>query len=209
MKPDKPLQIGITGGIGTGKTLVSKIFYALNVPVYDADYRAKWVMQHNPLLKKEIMGAFSMQAYTNTGELNRAYLASQVFSDTNKMALLNSLVHPKVAEDYAIWVQANARQPYVLKEAALLFESGSYQFIDKIITVFTSMQVRVQRIQKRDPQRTIEEIQGIINKQLPEEEKLQRADFVLYNDDRQLLIPQILKLHHQFLSMASVHHISR
>jgi dephospho-CoA kinase len=207
---NSPLQVGITGGIGSGKSLASKIFHALGVPVYDADSRARSVMQASPVLVKDIMAAFGAAAYTDTGQLNRSYLAAQVFNNAEKVALLNSLVHPRVAEDYAQWVQAHVPHPYLLKEAALLYEAGSYRFLDKIITVFAPINIRIGRIQKRDPHRSIAEIQAIMDKQLTEEEKLQRADFVLYNDESQLLIPQILRLHREFLEMAqekAIHHI--
>jgi len=210
MKSNNPsLQIGITGGIGSGKSLVSTIFSALGIPVYDADLRAKWVMNIHPVLKTDIITAFGHSAFTTANELNRQYLAKQVFNNSDKVALLNSLVHPRVAEDYTAWVEAHVNYPYLLKEAALLYEAGSYQLLDKIIVVFAPIEIRIQRIQKRDPQRTIEEIQAIMAKQLPEEEKLQRADFIVYNDESRLLIPQILNLHQQFLSMASVHHATR
>jgi dephospho-CoA kinase len=197
-----PLQVGITGGIGSGKSLATKIFQALGVPVYDADSRARWVMQYNPLLVQDIIASFGAAAYTETRQLNRPYLAAQVFNNAQKVTLLNSLVHPRVAEDYADWVQAHVQYPYLLKEAALLYEAGSYQFLDKIITIFAPVDIRIERIRKRDPQRTLTEIQAIIDKQLPEEEKLQRADFILYNDESRLLLPQILTLHEQFLKMA-------
>jgi dephospho-CoA kinase len=205
-----PLQVGITGGIGSGKSLASKIFHALGVPVYDADSRARWVMQANTVLVNDIIAAFGAAAYTDTGQVNRSYLAAQVFNNAEKVALLNSLVHPRVAEDYAEWVHAHYFHSYLLKEAALLFEAGSYQVLDKIITVFAPVAIRMERIQKRDPHRSIAEIQAIMNKQLAEEEKLQRADFVLYNDESRLLIPQVLTLHQQFLAMAkekAIHHI--
>ncbi|QHT69833.1 dephospho-CoA kinase [Rhodocytophaga rosea] len=198
-----PLQIGITGGIGSGKSLASKIFYALGVPVYDADTRARWVMQYNPVLIQDIITAFGTSAYNaDTQQLNRSYLAAQVFNNAEKVALLNSIVHPRVAEDYADWVQAHSKYPYLLKEAALLYEAGSYQFLDKIITVSAPITVRIERIRNRDPHRTLTDIQAIMDKQLSEEEKLQRADFILYNDESRLLIPQILALHEQFLAMA-------
>ena len=204
MKSNKaPLQVGITGGIGSGKSLATKIFHALDVPVYDADSRARWVMQYNPVLVQDILAAFGPAAYTaDTQQLNRSYLAAQVFNNEEKVALLNSLVHPRVAEDYASWVQAYINYPYLLKEAALLYEAGSYQFLDKIITVFAPVSIRIARIQKRDPHRSIAEIQAIMDKQLPEDEKLQRADFIVYNDESRQLIPQVLTLHDQFLEIA-------
>lgn len=209
MKLNKhPFQIGVTGGIGSGKTLVCKIFQILGIPVYDADSRAKWIMNHHEELKKDIIASFGASSYTPSHELNRQFLASQVFNNSDKVALLNSLVHPKVGEDYATWVQLQTQTPFVVKEAALLFETGSYQLLDKIITVFAPPEIRIQRIKARDLQRTEQEITGIIAKQMNEEEKLKKADYVIYNDENRLVIPQVLDLHQQFLSMASVHHSS-
>ncbi|HEY4652092.1 MAG TPA: dephospho-CoA kinase, partial [Pontibacter sp.] len=119
------LKIGITGGIGVGKTIVCRMFAVLGIPVYDADTRAKWVMHHNKALKQELTTVFGAEAYTEAGELNRAYLAKTAFHNPQKLELLNSLVHPHVGNDFTEWVAANAEAPYVLKEAALMFESAS------------------------------------------------------------------------------------
>lgn len=196
----RPLQIGITGGIGSGKSLVCNIFHILGIPVYDADSRAKLLYIHNIGLKNQIIEAFGPETYTAEGQLNRKYLASQVFNDNEKVTLLNSLVHPEVGKDYQTWVTQQKNAPYVIKEAALLFESGSSQNLDKIITVFTPMALRIQRVSYRDKQRTIQEIHAIISKQMAEEEKLKKADFIIYNDEQHLLIPQVLLLHQQFVS---------
>jgi dephospho-CoA kinase len=199
-KKTKPLQIGITGGIGSGKSLVCRIFNVLGIPVYEADSRAKLLYIQNAELKKQIIHAFGVQAYTANGQLNKTYLAGKVFTDSDQLMLLNSLVHPKVAEDYSLWVQQHIHFPYIIKEAALLFESGSYAMLDKVITVFTPVELRLRRISQRDKHRTEEEIKTIISKQMAEEEKLAKADFVVHNDEAHLLIPQILHLHQQFLS---------
>lgn len=186
--------IGITGGIGAGKSTVCKIFEVLDIPIYEADSRAKWLMNNLEELKAQIIKNFGADSYTKEGFLNRAYLASKVFNDGDKVKLLNSLVHPKVGEDFANWTIKNQNYPYLLNEAALMFESGRFKFLDKIITVFAPENIRIQRIKKRDPQRSEEEIKAIIQKQMPEKEKLERADFVIYNDDKQMLIPQVLEL---------------
>lgn len=205
MKSDnQPLQIGITGGIGSGKSLVCHIFHTLGIAVYDADSRAKWLMNHHEALRRDIQVAFGTKAYSAAGQLDKQYLAAQVFNDGEKVQSLNRIVHPKVAEDYTTWVQAHNLSPYLIKEAALLFESGSYQLLDKVITVFAPLEIRLQRILKRDPQRTTTEINAIIKKQMSEEDKIQRADFVIYNDESRLLIPQILALHQQFLGVINV-----
>ncbi len=198
-KRTKPLQVGITGGIGSGKSLICKIFAVLGVPVYEADSRAKAIYVQNLQLKKQIIEEFGQESYLPDGQLNRKHLAAQVFTNGDKVALLNSLVHPRVAKDFTAWLSAHTYYPYVIKEAALLFESGSYKSLDKIITVFTPLDLRIQRIAARDTHRTPQEIQAIIGKQLSEEDKMQKADYVLLNDEKHLIIPQVLALHRQFI----------
>ncbi|GAB4126777.1 MAG: dephospho-CoA kinase [Raineya sp.] len=193
----KPLEVGITGGIGSGKSTVSHIFSILGIPIYDADSRAKYLMAHKDDLKRAIQQAFGAEAYMENGELNRGYLASQVFSDAEKVKIINSLVHPEVAKDYLHWL-AQQQSPYIVREAALMIESGSYKLLDVLITVFAPENLRIERIKKRDPQRSETEIRAIISKQTPEEEKLRLADFVIYNDEKQALIPQVLALHRRF-----------
>lgn len=193
----KPLQIGITGGIGTGKSFVCKIFKHLNIPVYDADSRAKWLMANDPQLKKSIIEAFGEEAYNKDG-LNRKYLASKVFNDSDNVSQLNSLVHPAVGRDYQQWVKENQDKPYLLKEAALMFESGSYKQLDSVIYVHASKELRLKRIKQRDPHRSEEEIEAIIKKQLSAEEMKDRSDYVINNDEKEMLLPQILELHEKF-----------
>jgi dephospho-CoA kinase len=196
-----PLQIGITGGIGSGKSTVCKVFELLNIPIYEADSRARWLMNHHPELKQQIKVTFGQAAYTVDNQLDRAYLASQVFTDGDKVKVLNSLVHPKVGEDYLTWVADHAASPYLLNEAALMIESGRYKTLDKLITVFAPLDIRIDRVQKRDPQRSKEEIEAIIQKQITEEEKIALADYVIYNDNQQLVIPQVLAIHQELLNL--------
>ncbi len=198
---NNPLLIGITGGIGSGKSTICKIFRTLHVPVYEADSRAKWVMSEDPVLKAQIKAEFGEESYTEAGELNRAYLASKVFNDGDQVKILNSLVHPRVGQDFFMWIQEHREQAYLLNEAALMFESGRFQSLDKVITVFAPTELRVQRVAQRDSQRTEAEIKAIIQKQMPEEEKIAKADYVIYNDGKQLVIPQVLKLHQTFLDL--------
>ena len=199
----KTLKIGITGGIGVGKSVVALIFSKLEIPVYDADTRAKWLMTHHTQLIQEIKANFGEESYLKNGEINRRYLAEKVFIDKNNIQKMNSLVHPKVGEDTLAWVkEKEGKFPYILKEAALLYESGGDKGLDKIIVVTAPIEVRIARIQKRDPQRSKAEILGIINKQMPDEEKIKRADFLIHNDGETLLIPQVLKLHQQLLGLA-------
>jgi len=189
-------QVGITGGIGAGKSLICKVFATLGVPIYEADSKARWLMENNQALRQKITDAFGVESYTTTG-LNRPYLAQQVFHDASQGALLDSLVHPCVAEDYQKWVAGHTSVPYLLNEAALLFEAGRYKTLDKVIAVFAPIPLRITRVQKRDPQRTAGEIQGIIQKQWTDEQKIALADFVIHNDEVQPLLPQILAIHAQ------------
>ena len=145
----RPLQVGITGGIGSGKSTVAKIFNVLGIPVYDADSRAKALMNTDSILIEQIKKEFGDAAYTN-GQLDRKYLAQQVFGFPERLKKLNSFVHPRVAEDYSTWVQSHADKHYVLKEAALLFEAGSAAQLDTIIVVTAPEEVRIKRVMQRD-----------------------------------------------------------
>lgn len=193
-----PLQIGITGGIGSGKSIVCKIFNTLGIPTYDADTRAKWIMMNDAVLKKELINAFGTQAFLATGEVNRKYLSSIIFNDKNKLTVLNNIVHPQVAKDYKNWVSNHVSHPYLIKEAALLYESGSYQLLDKVVVVIAPEALRVSRVLLRDPYRSKVEIQSILSKQMPEQEKLERADYVIKNDESETIIQQVLHLHQIF-----------
>ncbi|AHJ99711.1 dephospho-CoA kinase [Hymenobacter swuensis] len=194
------LRIGITGGIGSGKSVVCRLFQTLGAPVYDSDARAKWVMSHDLQLRDELTAAFGPETFDNQGQLNRTYLARVAFQDPAQLARLNALVHPHVGRDFAGWAAAQEAEghAYILKEAALLYESGAYQQLSRIITVFAPQAIRQARVLRRDPHRTPEDILIIIGKQMSEEEKLERADYVVYNDDEQLLLPQVLRLDAEF-----------
>jgi len=194
------MKIGITGGIGSGKSTVCKIFEVLGIPVYYADDRAKWLMHNQSELIAGIKTAFGEAAYHPDNTLNRPYLADLVFNDKEKLKVLNSLVHPAVFQDGVDWNEAHANAPYTLKEAAILFESGSYLTVDKIITVFTPKEVRIQRVLQRDDA-TREAIEARMDKQMSEEEKIERSDFVIYNDGEQSLIEQVLKVHRELMGM--------
>ncbi len=190
------LRIGITGGIGSGKSVVARLFAVLGVPVYDSDSRAKWVMANDQLLREQLVAAFGAATYDAAGQLNRPYLAQQAFGNPERLAQLNELVHPRVDADFAAWsaAQAAAGHRYSLKEAALLYESGAYRGLDHIITVFAPLEVRQARVLRRDAHRSAADLQAIMRQQLSEEEKLARADYVVYNDDSQLVLPQVLAL---------------
>lgn len=151
---NRPLQIGITGGIGSGKSLVCRMFACLGVPVYDADSRAKSVMTTDGILVMQIKKEFGGLSYHADGSLNRNYLAGTVFNNPERLEVLNKLVHPRVGEDYLKWLDKQREHAYVLKEAALLYESGSYKALDKVIVVHAPEAVRVARVRQRDPHRS-------------------------------------------------------
>jgi dephospho-CoA kinase len=193
----EPLQIGITGGIGSGKSTVCRIFHALGVPVYDADSRAKSLMTTDGILMSQIKKEFGVLSFRLDGSVDREYLAKTVFEDQEKLGRLNKLIHPRVAQDYKRWV-GEQKSNYVLKEAALLIEAKSYQTLDKIIVVFAPEQLRLERVLKRDSHRTKQQVIDIMENQLRDEEKLKMADFRIVNDESSLVIPQVLKLHRLF-----------
>ncbi|HEX8060462.1 MAG TPA: dephospho-CoA kinase [Cyclobacteriaceae bacterium] len=193
------LQIGITGGIGSGKSLVCKIFQCLDVPVYDADSRARVVMNTDKVLIDQIRKEFGDSAYNTDGTLNRKHISEKAFGNPERLKTLDNLVHPRVGLDYSAWVSSQ-NSPYVIKEAALLYEAGSYKTLDKIIVVGADEELRIKRVMARDPHRTEQMIRDIIKNQIPQSEKVSRADFVVVNDESQLVIPQVIAIHQHLLS---------
>jgi dephospho-CoA kinase len=193
------LQIGITGGIGSGKSLVCRIFQALEIPVYDADGRARALMTDDEILVSEIKEEFGDTAYNPDGSINRKHISEKAFGNTEKLKKLDALVHPRVASDYSRWANEQSA-PYVIKEAALLFEAGSYKTLDKIIVVSAPDDLRIKRVTRRDPHRSEQMIRDIIRNQMPDSEKISRADFLVVNDESQLVIPQVIAIHQRLLS---------
>jgi dephospho-CoA kinase len=194
-------KIGITGGIGTGKSTVCQIFAELGIPIYYADERAKWLLVEDKGLVASIKALFGDSSYFPDGRLNRKYLAEIAFSDPAKLAMLNALVHPAVERDTLEWYSGltNRDCNYSLREAALLFESGSDRFLDKVIVVSAPLDLRIERVIKRDNTTSADVLKRIAN-QMPEEEKLKRADFVINNDGIQLILPQVMEIHNQLLA---------
>ena len=191
----KKLKVGITGGIGSGKTTVCKIFETLGIPVYYADDRAKSLMTEDINLISKIKFIFGDGAYLPDGSLDRKYIADIAFHNPLKLKELNTAVHPAVLEDGNRWHAEQKDAPYTLKEAALIFESDSCKHLDKIITVFAPQNVRLERVILRGGNLTKQDIEARMAKQLPEEEKMKRANFIIYNDGEQALIPQVMKIH--------------
>lgn len=189
-------RIGITGGIGSGKTTACRIFAALGIPVYYADDRAKWLMQNDPKLVAALKDAFGENTYDEQGLLNRPYLAEIVFNNKEQLSILNGLVHPAVREDGIQWDEQHQATPYTLREAALLYESGIDQLLDQVITVTAPEDLRIQRVIGRDGL-SAEQVKARIDKQWPEEKKVDLADFVIHNDGQHSLIRQVYQIHQQ------------
>jgi dephospho-CoA kinase len=196
------LKIGLTGGIGSGKSTVAKIFNTLGIPVFDADSTAKSIMNENAELKLKIQQQFGEDTYKN-GILDRAFLANIVFKDPYQLAILNSLVHPATIQAAEDWFQKQTA-PYVIKEAALLFESGTAGNLDEVIGVYAPLTVRLARVKKRD-NTDIEVIKNRMKNQIEEEMKMKLCDRIIYNNDSEAILPQVLRLHEYYLQKSQQH----
>lgn len=194
-------KVGITGGIGTGKSTVCRIFSMLGIPVYDADSRAKWLTENDPQIRKELIAAFGPAVFDGS-ILNRAYLASAAFADESKTRVLNAITHPAVGRDFIEWAGQQSDAPYVIKEAALFYEADTAKEMNEMIVVTSPTSLRIERILHRDKHRSEKQIHDIMNRQLPDFKKIELADHVICNDEEQLLIPQILRLHEHFILQA-------
>lgn len=193
------LRVGLTGGIGSGKSTVAAIFEILGIPVSYADNEAKRLMNEDAGLRDSISREFGAEAYAD-GTLNRKYLAARVFGDPAKLELLNSLVHPVTIHEGAIWMQEQARRgvPYAIREAALIFEARGAGHLDFVIGVYAPVALRIHRTMQRD-HTTREAVQQRMRNQIDEEIKMRLCDAVITNDEQQALIPQVLAIHERLL----------
>lgn len=195
------LRVGLTGGIGSGKTTVARIFEVLGIPVYYADDAARKIMNEDEVLKAEIIKNFGEQSYIN-GALNREYLASIVFADKKKLSVLNSLVHPATIRYSVLWMKRQTA-PYAIREAALIFESGVQAQLDFIIGVSAPYELRIQRAMQRDNLTRIQ-VQERMDRQINESIKMKLCDFVIVNDGRKGVIPQVLRLHESLKAQSRI-----
>ena len=179
MKNNQPFIAGITGGIGSGKTTAAKFFEELGVPVYNSDTRAKIIQNENSEVKVKSIEAFGDEAYNQSG-LNRVYIAKQVFNNNEKLKQLNQIVHPAVFNDFEEWKKQQTSK-IIMKEAAILIESGSYKDCDVVISVLMDKEKRIQRIMARDGF-TEEQVMARINNQISDEERIQKSDFIIDNN---------------------------
>ena len=195
----RPLIVGVTGGIGSGKSTICKIFETLGAVTYYADDRAKWLMSNDADLIAQIKGLFGEEPYKE-GALDRKYIASIAFQDQSVLEQLNALVHPAVAKDVEQWIENNKEASFLLKEAALLFETGSYKTLDRTILVKAPEALRIDRVVKRDAHRSREDVQTIITRQMSDEEKIPLADYVIENGGDQSVIKQVMEIHHSLIA---------
>lgn len=193
------LTIGLTGGIGSGKSTVAKIFEVLGIPVFNADMEAKKLMEENLDIRAAVQAEFGQETYAE-GKLNRAMLSAQVFSNPYLLDKLNAIVHPITIAFAATWANSQT-SPYVIKEAAIIFESGSGANLQYVVGVYAPSALRIHRVMQRD-QYTREQVIERMNRQIDEDLKMKLCDYVLFNDEQQLLTPQVLQLHSTFLHLA-------
>jgi dephospho-CoA kinase len=187
------IKVGITGGIGSGKSMICKVFSKLGVPVYTADDAAKFLMDHNAEIKRDLISIFGEDIYTGE-KLDRTRLAGLIFDDPGLLASVNKIVHPRVGRDFEQWCKSYNHLPFVIQESAILFESHAFHLFDYVILVTAPQEIRLQRVVNRQGM-SREKILGIMNNQLPEEEKIVRSNFVLKNDGVTLILPLILSIY--------------
>ncbi|MEC8616512.1 MAG: dephospho-CoA kinase [Bacteroidota bacterium] len=192
------LKVGITGGIGSGKSTVSSFFSVLGVPVYDSDKRAKYLMQHDNSIIGTIKKEFGERSYLNN-QLNRSYIAEIVFKNESKLKQLNSIIHPAVRTDFNNWLSQNSNAKFVIKEAAIMIESGAYKEMDKLIVVNAKRDQKIKRIKKRD-HLSLEDIENRIQNQLSDEIRNQYADFIIENNSGKMeLKQQVLSIYNKLI----------
>ena len=190
------LKVGVTGGIGSGKSTVSRFFSALGVPVYDSDQRAKFLMEHDDSIKSKIKIEFGENAY-HKNNLNRSYLAEIVFKNESKLNKLNAIVHPVVKTDFINWLSQNSNAKFIIKEAAIMIESGAYKDLDKLIVVNASRNQKIKWIKQRD-HLSLVDIENRIQNQLSDEIRNQYADFIIENNSGKMeLKQQVLSIYNK------------
>ena len=188
----KPKLIGITGGIGAGKSTVSTICKHLGFKVYNSDQRAKEIVSEDSIIKKKLISFFGNNIYKN-GILNRKFLSDKIFNDKSSLEQINFIIHPAVKKDFTSWVINNSNEKILFKESALLFESGAYKELDKIILIVSDKNLRVSRVLNRDQNRSKKEIESIIDKQIDEVDAIKYADIVIDNNHKKMLLPSVIK----------------
>lgn len=184
--------IGLTGGIGSGKSTVARIFENAGVPVFYADLSGRNVLELDQIVREEVTSLFGAEAYDKNGKANRARIASIVFNDSEKLLLLNQIIHPAVSRDFNVW-STKQNAPFVIREAAILFESGTDKDCDKVICVVAQDHIRINRVMSRDKV-SKEEVMSRMTKQMSQTEKAENSDFIIYNNGEEAVIPQVMRI---------------
>ena len=192
--------IGLTGGIGSGKTLVSQLFKTLGCVIYNSDNRAK-DLYFDSEIKQHVIALLGQEAYTNNGELNKVFISQAIFSDADKLKQLNAIIHPAVEKDFKLFVKSFSIETLIIKESALLFEENLYLKCDTTILVTSPIKLKLERIMKRNVLSKIE-IEKRMLTQWTDEQKIPLADFVIINDEKQALIPQVLTIYDKLKNKA-------
>jgi dephospho-CoA kinase len=185
------IKIGLTGGIGSGKSTVARIFCALGIPVFNSDEEAKKLYTSDNILREKLLSTFGTEIYLGNGEINKSFLINTVFTHEQKLKLLNSIVHPRVKISFEVWLNNHEHLPCVIKEAAILFESGAYRQVDKIIVVTAPVELRIKRVMERDGVDR-ESVLLRINRQYPEEKLISMSDYTIDNSGSKLVVKQVL-----------------
>lgn len=192
------VKLGVTGGIGSGKTTVCRIFSVLGIPVFSADSEAKKIMNSDPVLIEQLNSMTGKNLYPD-GRLDRSELAKLIFNNTDLLKRVNSIVHPLVFENFRKWSESQA-SPYVVMEAAILFESGADMLVDKILTVVTPINERIARLVAGN-KLTSEQVMERINNQIDDETRMRKSDFIVFNSENDMIIPAILAIHEKMLGL--------
>ena len=198
---NSPLLIGITGGIGSGKSLISRIFNTLGVPVYDTDARAKWLMANDPSIKSQLIELLGSESFIEE-KLNRTFIARKSFGNEKILSRLNTIVHPEVGRDFTKWVTMHQKSPILLNESALIFETSSYADLDQVILVLSPSKLRIKRVMARDLYRSREDIEAIISHQKSVAETSLLAQFIVNNNEKDLLLPQVMSIYKILITQA-------
>ena len=193
------IKVGITGGIGSGKSTICNVFKVLGIPVYNSDLESKILTNTHPGIIKDVKKLFGGDIYIN-GVLDRKAVGSIVFADKDKLQALNNIIHPIIAHHFNQWLKENSEAKYILKEAAVLFESGAHKKVDQVISVIAPIDLRIKRVISRD-QITREDVVSRINNQMEDDKRIRLSDQIIHCDDIELVIPQVLKIHQELLKL--------
>ena len=202
MTKESPFLVGITGGVGAGKSLICKILNTLGVPIYLSDGRAKVLMNNNEDLKKEIINNFGIESYKNN-KIDNQFLSNKIFENNSHRLKINSLVHPFVKEDFHFWIKKNSNNDYLVKESALIIESESYKELDFLIYVSAERNIRIKRVLQRDQEKNEDDIVKIIKTQMDVKKAINFCDEVIDNNENNLLLPKVLKIHKKILKKSN------